>query len=124
MAIEILGAAGMTKEAKEYYDKKLLSVAEQNLVFHRYGLKVPIPPNEGRSVNIRRFEKFTVTAGSYTLTEGTPPTVTQGTVSAVDATVSQYGMYSQISDMLETQGIDPIVNQFVEKYCITNAQKI
>ena len=107
MAIELIGAAGMTEELRQYYDMRMLSVAEANLVFHRYGEKHHIPANQGKSIILRRFENITVTAGSYTLTEGTPPSETQGTVTAVTATISQYGMYSRISDILETQAILP-----------------
>ena len=124
MSIEILGTDGMTEEAKQFYDMTLLSVAEQNLIYYRYGEKKPIPARGGRSIEFRRFEKITITAGSYLLTEGTPPTETQATVSVVDATVSQYGQFSKISDMLETQAIDPIVAEFSKKYGIAMAEGI
>ena len=124
MTTELIGAAGMTQELRQYYDMRLLSVAEQNLVFHRYGSKHPIPANQGKSINLRRFEKIVVTAGSYTLVEGTPPTETQATVSSVTASISQYGQYSKISDVLETQAIDPIIEQFVDKYGIAMAEGI
>ncbi len=124
MAMELIGAAGMTNEMMQFYDKKLLSVAMMNLVFYNYGEKRPIPPRGGKSIQFRRFEKFTVTAGSYTLTEGTPPSVTNGTVSAVTATISQYGQYSQLSDLLETQAYDPIIAEFTEKFGIAMAEGI
>ena len=124
MPIEQLGVAGMTAENKQFYNRKLLSVAELNLVFHRYGEKRPIPARGGNSIEFRRFEKITVTAGSYTLTEGTPPTVTQATISTVTATISQYGQYSQVSDMLELQSIDPVINEFVEKFGIAMAEGV
>lgn len=124
MAMELLGAAGMTNEMKQFYDKKLLSVALQNLVFHQYGEKRPIPPRGGKSIEFRRFEKITITAGSYTLTEGTPPTETQATVSAISATISQYGQYAKLSDILETQSFDPILSEYVEKFGIAMAEGI
>ena len=122
MAIEMLGAAGMANTMKQFYDKKLLSVAEQNLVFYKYGVKRPIPAKGGKSIEFRRFEKITVTGGSYTLTEGTPPAATQATISSVSATISQYGQFSQISDILDTQGYDPIISEFTDKYGIAMAE--
>ena len=78
--MELIGAAGMTAELKQTYDRKLLSVAEQNLVWYNFGDKKPIPARGGKSIEFRRFEKITVTAGSNTLTEGTPPPETQATI--------------------------------------------
>lgn len=116
MAIEMLGVAGMTSEMKQFYDRLLLSVAEKETVFLKYGVKRPIPARGGKSIEFRRFERITVTAGSYTLTEGTPPTDTQGTITAVAATISQYGQYAKISDLLETQAFDPIIAEYTEKF--------
>jgi len=118
MAIEMIGAAGMEYELKQFYDRKLLSVAELATVFMQYGTKRPIPARGGKSIEFRRFEKITITAGSYTLTEGTPPTETQATISHVTATISQYGQFSKISDVLDTQGFDPVIAEFTEKYGI------
>jgi len=116
MTIELLGAAGMTLEMKQYYDRKLLQVSDLDTVYMNYGLKRPIPARGGKSIEFRTFERISLTAGSYTLTEGTPPTVSQGTVSHVEASISLYGQYSQISDVLETQAIDPIIADFAEAY--------
>lgn len=122
MAMELIGAGGMAAELKQTYDRVLLSVAEKNLVFMQFGEKRPIPARGGKSVEFRRFEKITVTAGSYTLTEGTPPTETQATISTVAATISQYGQFSKISDLLETQSFDPLIEEFVRKYAIAMAE--
>ena len=116
MAIEMLGAAGMTNEMKQFYDRKLLTVSDLDTLFMTYGVKRPIPARGGKSVEWRRFEKIVITAGSYTLTEGTPPTETQATVSNVAATISQYGQFSYVSDVLELQSYDPIIAEFAEKY--------
>lgn len=116
MAVERLGVNGMTNEMKQFYDRKLLSVAELDLVFMKYGIKRNIPARGGKSIEWRRFEKIDASVGSYTLTEGTAPTETQATISAVSATISQYGAYSKISDLLETQSYDPLLAEFADKY--------
>ena len=120
--MELIGAAGMTAELKQTYDRKLLSVAELQTVYLKYGEKKPIPARGGKSIEFRRFERITITAGSYTLTEGTPPTETQATISSVACTISQYGQYSQISDLLEVQAFDPIIAEYVEKYGLAMAE--
>jgi len=122
LAVEQLGVAGMSPEMKQTYDRKLLKVAEKDTVFLKYGVKRPIPARGGKSIEFRRFERITITAGSYTLTEGTAPTETQATISTVAATISQYGQYSKISDVLETQSYDPIIAEFTEKYGLAMAE--
>ncbi len=117
MTVERIGVNGMTLELMQFYDKKLLSVAELDLQYMKFGVKRPIPAGGGKSIDFRRFEKVTVTAGaSYTLTEGTAPAETQGTVSHVAATISQYGMFMKLSDILQTQAYDPVIAGWVEKF--------
>lgn len=122
MAMELIGAEGLANGLKQFYDKKLLVVAEQNLVFLNYGQQKDIPPAGGKSIEFRRYEKITV--GSHVLTEGTPPTMTQATISTVTCTISQYGAYSQISDILETQNYDPIIAEYSDKYGIHMAETL
>jgi len=45
------------------------------------------------------------------LTEGTPPTENAVTVTAVTATLAQYGAFLKISDLLIVAGIDPAMEQ-------------
>lgn len=120
MAMELIGAAGMAAELKQTYDRILLSVAEQNLVFQQYGEKRPIPARGGKSIEFRRFEKIAL--GTHVLTEGTPPTETQATISIVSATISQYGAFAKISDLLEVQAFDPIVEEYTRKFGIHMAE--
>ncbi len=120
--LELIGAAGMTDELKTFYDKKLLSVAEKNLVWANYGLKRAIPPRGGKVIEWRRFEK--IVAGTTALYEGTPPSSTQGTVSTVTATISQYGQYAALTDLLEVQSYDPILTEFVSKFGISAAETL
>jgi len=116
MAVELIGANGMTPELKQTYDKRLLMRAEKDYVYLKYGDQRPIPPRGGKSIEFRRFERITMNSGSYTLTEGTNPTETQATVSNVACTISQYGQYSKISDLLEMQGFDPVIAEFADLY--------
>ena len=118
MAVELIGVGGMSNELKQTYDRLLLSVAELDTVYMKYGVKKPIPARGGKSIEFRRFEKIGITAGSYTLTEGTNPLETQATISAVSATISQYGQFAKISDLLETQAFDPIIAEYTEKFGI------
>ncbi len=116
MSIEQIGTGGMITELRDFWDKKLLSVALLDTVFMNYGVKRNIPGGSGKNISFRRFEKIDATVGSYTLVEGSAPTETQATVSVVSATISQYGAFSKISDVLATQAFDPIIAEFSEAY--------
>lgn len=120
MTVELIGANGMTVELKQTYDRQLLMVAQQNLVYMNYGMKKNIPARGGKSIEWRRFEKIAV--ATHVLTEGTAPASTQATVSNVAATISQYGAYSQLSDLLSTQAFDPVISEYSEKYGIHMAE--
>ncbi len=122
MVTETIGVAGMTSELKQTFDRRLLQVAEVNIVYMKWGVKRPIPARGGKSIEFRRFERITITAGSYTLQEGTAPLTTQATVTAVAGTISQFGQFSEVSDLLEVQGFDPIIAEFTEKYGLAMAE--
>lgn len=113
-AMELIGAGGMAVELKQTYDRALLERALPALVHARYGMKKNIPRGGGKSVEFRRME--TIAASTTALTEGTPPTVTNATFSSVACTVSQYGQYAQISDILEFQAFDPVIAEYAENF--------
>jgi len=116
--------ASITSELKQTYDRILLSVAEKDTVFMKYGTKKPIPARGGKSIEFRRFEKFILPTGSFILTEGSPPAVTNATISTVAVTISQYGQWSQITDVLEVQSYDPLIAEYAEKYGIAMAEAL
>ena len=121
--MEQLGANGLADGMKQFYDRKLLSKPHLDTIFMDYGQKRPIPPRWGKSVEFRRYEKITMTAGSYTLpTEGSVTAAIAATITAVTATISQYGQHSKITDILETQNIDPIISEYAELYRLAMAE--
>ena len=121
MAVERIGLAGMLPELKQTYDRRLLEVALQNLVAIQYGQKKGIPARGGKSIEFRRFEKMVV--GTHVLAnEGSMPAETMASIGAVAATISQYGAWSKLSDLLEVQGFDPVVAEFIDAYAIHAAE--
>lgn len=122
MAMEMTSTSAMSAELKQTYDRLLLMTATPNFVFMNYGERKRIPPRGGKSIEFRRFER--IGSSSRTLTEGTPPTETQATISSVAATVSQYGAFSKISDMLELQSFDPIIEEYTKKYAENMAETL
>ena len=114
MAYELLGVGGMSVELKQTYDRLLLMRAIPALVHARYGLKKDIPARGGKSIEVRRMES--IAASTTALVEGTPPTSTVATFSSVACTISQYGQYTVLSDILETQAFDPVLAEYAENF--------
>ena len=96
--------AGLTPEMKTFYDMTLIDEATANLVHDQFGQKRPIPKNGGKTIE---FRKFAPLAKALTpLTEGVTPDGKSLTVTAITATVSQYGDFITQSDVLELTALD------------------
>lgn len=114
---ELIGVAGMTAELKTFYSKQLLARLVPALEHANHGLAEDIPPHAGKAIEKRRFESYTAQTG--TLTEGTAALASaiNGTWTALTFTVSQYGAFALVSDVLAQQGfdgLDDMVNAFGE----------
>lgn len=104
--------SGLTNEQKTFYDRTLLSRLLPTLVFAKYGQKKNAPKREGDTLNFRRFNSLS--PATTPLTEGVTPTGNSLSVSAITATVAQYGDFIQISDKLDMLGIDPVLTETSE----------
>lgn len=112
--VGVIGAGSSAFENKQFYDRKLLMRAVPLLVHMQFGRKDGIPRNGGNSIEWRRFER--PASATTALTEGTPPAETRITLTNVAATVSQYGAYSNFSDVLDLQGYDPFIASVSDMY--------
>ena len=102
-------STGLSDEMKTFYNKDLLDYAEPNLVHDQFGDKYPIPKNGGKTIEFRAYDSL---AKALTpLTEGVTPDGDSLNVTAITATVDQYGNYVTISDILELTAIDNNVVQ-------------
>ena len=96
--------SGLSVEMKTFYDMTLIDEAQANLVHDQFGQKRPIPANGGKTIE---FRKFAALAKATTpLTEGVTPDGKSLTVTAITATVNQYGDYITQSDILELTALD------------------
>lgn len=103
-----------TRINKTFYDRQLLESAKTRFVFAKYGQKRSIPRNSGKQVEFRRWNLFDPKDALSGLQEGVTPTGQTLTQSAVEATVSQYGAYVEVSDLLDMTGYDRVINDSVE----------
>lgn len=51
-------SGGMTAEMKTYYEKTLLDLAEPALVHDQFGDSYPIPANNGKTIEFRRYDSL------------------------------------------------------------------
>ena len=94
----------LSAEMKTFYDMTLIDEASAQLVHDQFGQKRPIPANGGKTIEFRKFSPLA--KATNPLTEGVTPNGNKLNVSAITATVSQYGDYIVQSDILELTALD------------------
>lgn len=112
-AAQMTTTSDLTIEMKTYYEKTLLQTAEPNLVHHQFGEKYSIPKNGGRKIEFRKFDDLPKNLTA--LTEGVTPDGKKMTVKSIEATVSQYGDYVTLTDVLELSAIDNVIVETTRK---------
>lgn len=108
------GSAYLTPEMKTYYDTELLENAKAALVHTRFGKKVPLPAGRGKTVEWRKFTSYG--KALTPLTEGVTPDGKTMEVTAITATLKQYGDYTTVSDVLDATAIDPIILECTKEH--------
>ena len=96
--------SGLSVENKTFYDMRLIEMAQAELVHDQFGQKRPIPKNGGKTIEFRQYASLP--KALTPLTEGVTPDGSKLSATAIEATVSQYGNYVTLSDMLDLTAID------------------
>lgn len=117
MNTNVTSSEGLSKEMKTYYSDYLIDNAIPKLVHDQFGQKHPIPKNNGKTIEFRKYSPLgkALTA----LTEGVTPDGQSLNMSTVEATVAQYGGYITLSDVLLLTAID---NNLVQATKLLGAQ--
>ena len=103
------GATGMSAEMKTYYEKRLLDQAEPLLVHDQFGDKYPIPANNGKTIEFRKYESLP--KATEPLTEGVTPDGQALNVTTITSDLHQYGGWTPLTDVLQMTAIDNNVVQ-------------
>src|SRR3990172_3921449 len=114
MANELFATGGLTVEARRWYEKALLARAVPQFVYMKYAKVKGIPTSGGNNIQFRRFER--ITTSTTALTEGTPPSETQGTFVEVNFTANQYGQFARLSDVSIKQSQDDLMAEYSQNF--------
>lgn len=95
-----------------YYDRLLLMRARPFLAHMLFAQMRPLPRKEGSQIKFRRYSSLST--ATTPLTEGVTPSGSQLSKTDITATVSQYGDYIEISDVVDMTVEDPVITESVE----------
>jgi len=100
-----------TMEATDqtYYDKSLLERAQPELVYAEFGQDRPLKTRSTNKISFRRWEALAV--ATTALTEGITPVGSSLSKTDISATISQYGDFVTVSDVLEWTSRDEVLNE-------------
>ena len=98
------GSSGMSAEMKTFYERRLIDQALPALVHDQFGDSYPIPANNGKTIEFRKYDALP--KATTPLTEGVTPEGQALTVTTVTAEVHQYGGWVPLTDMLDLTAID------------------
>lgn len=99
----------LSAEMKTYYQDTLIDNAEPKLVHDQFADKYPIPKNNGKTIEFRKYSPLA--KATMPLTEGVTPAGNALNVTTFTSEVHQYGDYIQLSDVLQLTAIDNNVLQ-------------
>lgn len=97
------GVTDLSPLNKVFFDTSLLDNARDELIFTQLGKKETLPANSGKTIEFRRWKTLDRVSQ---LTEGVIPTGQKLSMVAINATISQWGSYVTISDVLDNHAID------------------
>jgi N4-gp56 family major capsid protein len=103
------GVNALTAEQAEFYQDAMLERLLPELFFMNYGEKKNIPKNKGAVTSFRRLNSLAVSTTA--LTEGVTPDGVDLNITKINATVSQYGNWTKISDFINMTGLDPLLTE-------------
>ena len=102
----------LSPEMKVFYDKELLKFARPNLVHDQFAQKRNIPKNGGKTIEFRKYSQLP--KALVPLQEGITPDGQSLNVTTITATVSQYGGYITLADVLLLTAIDNNLMEAIE----------
>ena len=102
-------ATNVSSDLQTYFSKRLLDINYKDAVLQTAAYVEDIPSNSSKTISFTQYSRLSV-PGSV-LSEGTAPTDTQITNSAVTAVVDQWGAYVTLTDLAELTVKHPLAEE-------------
>lgn len=102
-------STAVAADLQTYFSKRLLDIAGRDIVLTDAAYKEDIPANSSKTISFTQYSRLAI-PGS-TLTDGTPPTDTQLSPSALTATVDQWGAFVTLTDLAVLTVKHPLVQE-------------
>lgn len=93
-------------ESLIYYDRKFLKRATETVVLYPFGQRRPLPKGAGRTIQFYRWNEIALDSSYNALNEGVNPNATTVSGQEVNATIAEYGAFSQHSSLIKDTHID------------------
>lgn len=102
----------LAADLQTYFSKKLLVQAKYKTVLDQFAYVEKIPSNSSKTISFTQYADLTPT--TTPLTEGTAPTDTALSASAITATIDQLGAYVTLTDLAELTVKHPVTQKTTE----------
>jgi N4-gp56 family major capsid protein len=102
----------LAADLQTYFSKKLLSQADFKTVLDQFAYKEKIPSNSSKTISFTQYADLAVATSP--LTEGTAPTDTALSSSAITAVIDQLGAYVTLTDLAELTPKHPVIAKTTE----------
>lgn len=89
-----------------YYDRKFLKRATEAVVLYQFGQRRPLPKGNGKQIRFFRYNEIPLSSTYNLLTEGVNPDATAIKGQEINATLKEYGAFSQHSSLVTDTHID------------------
>ena len=105
-------AQDLSPEMKTFYDKNLIRLAEPEMVHDQFGQKRPITGS--KTIEFRKYNALPAIPEDRILVEGITPDGQNYGITAITATVTQYGGYITTTDMLNLTAYDSNMQEIMK----------
>lgn len=99
----------LSADLQTYFSKKLLVQAKYKTVLDQFGYVENIPSNSSKTISFTQYADLSPTTSA--LTEGTPPSDTALSSSAITATIDQLGAFVTLTDLAALTVKHPVIQK-------------
>lgn len=102
----------ISPRTQAHVDRRLLTRAVPNNILGQFGQVRTIPSKNTKTIQFRRYNKLAAT--TTPLAEGVTPTASTLTKTDVSSTLSQYGNYIWVTDIILDTHEDPVLRESID----------